>query len=81
MATDAQHHRPVTLDQGRERRLGRLTTAGELVEQAAIRKGTQRPDVKERAHLLAESDRRIPVRHEPARPFVMCEPLARSYLY
>ncbi len=61
MATDAQHHRPMPLDQGRERRLGCLTTVGELIEQAAIGRCTQRPDVEERANLLVQSDRRIPV--------------------
>ena len=37
MATDAQHHRPVSLDQRRERRFGCLITANEVIEQAAIR--------------------------------------------
>ena len=70
----------MTLDQGRERGLGRLTTAGKLIEQAAIGHCTQCPDVKERADLLAESDRRILVCHKSARPLPVSNPLARSYL-
>ncbi len=60
MPTDAKHHHPVTLDQGRERRFGRLTAANEVIQQAAIRHRPERPDVEERANLVAENDRRFP---------------------
>ena len=66
MAADPQHHRPVTLDQGRERCLGHLSTAAELLEQGTIRRRAHGTDGEERLDLLPKGDRRNPVRHERA---------------
>ncbi len=69
MAANPQHHRTMPLEQGGKRRLGRDSTAGEKLDQAPIRHRAEGSDVKEHADLLAESECRIPVRHEPTRSF------------
>jgi hypothetical protein len=79
MPTNAQHHRPVSLDQSREGRLLCLSTASEVIQQTAIRHRAQRPDVKERTNLPV--DRRFRFRHEHARSFFASNFLDRSYYY
>jgi hypothetical protein len=70
----------MSLDEGPKRRFGRIATASEEFQQATIGHRAQRPLVKEHADLVAKSECRIPVRHDPTRSFSVTKLLDPSYL-
>ena len=64
-AADAQNHRPVAMDQGRERILGVLSTPGEeQLQQLGVSQPTERSEGVERPDLPEEHD--LPIRSPSA---------------